>query len=88
MKTQIFYFEYTDLFNGECNYSWIRRYRIKASSTRGAVNILSKYLRVSSFRFDGGFMWVSRSGNTGFYEIEEHEISYGEERLNYIPINF
>lgn len=34
---QYFYFEVTDTFGGEANYCWVARYKVKASSFRGAV---------------------------------------------------
>jgi hypothetical protein len=37
-KNQTFYFcEVTDTFAGEANYSWVRRYKVKATTKRGAV---------------------------------------------------
>jgi hypothetical protein len=34
---QYFFFEVTDTCGGEANYCWVRRYKVKASSLRGAV---------------------------------------------------
>lgn len=37
-KPQEFYYvEFTDTFGGEANYCWIRRYKVKAASMRGAI---------------------------------------------------
>lgn len=33
-----FNIEVTDTFGGEANYSWVRRYSIKAKTLRGAIN--------------------------------------------------
>lgn len=34
--------EITDLFNGELNYSWIKKYKVKSKSIRGAIQKLSR----------------------------------------------
>jgi len=36
-KPAFWYVEITDTFGGEANYSWIRRYKVKASTARGAA---------------------------------------------------
>lgn len=41
MKT-LFNIEITDTFGGEANYSWVKRYQVKASSFRGAITALAK----------------------------------------------
>jgi hypothetical protein len=38
----IFNVEITDTFGGEANYSWVKRYQIKAKSFRGAITALAK----------------------------------------------
>jgi len=65
---QVFYFEHTDLFGGECNYCWLNMFAVRANTLRGAVNILSRHIGLSH-RFDG-MKYVSRSGCTAFYEVE------------------
>lgn len=42
--------EITDLYGGELNYSWVRRYKIESKSMRGAVQKLSR-LTGGSHRF-------------------------------------
>lgn len=37
-----FYVEITDTFAGEANYCWVSRFKVKASSFRGAVSKLSR----------------------------------------------
>lgn len=39
----IYFIEITDTFGGEANYSWVRRYLVRASSERGAVCILARH---------------------------------------------
>lgn len=39
--------EYTDLFGGDLNYSFIERYIITAKNMRGAINKLSRHLGVN-----------------------------------------
>lgn len=41
MKT-LYYVEITDTYGGEANYSWVTRHVIKAKSTRGCANALSR----------------------------------------------
>lgn len=44
MKTVNYFFaEVTDTFGGEANYCWVRRYKIKANTERGAINKLAKH---------------------------------------------
>ena len=37
-----FNIEVTDTFGGEANYSWVRRYTVKAKSFRGAIQSLAR----------------------------------------------
>ncbi len=37
-----FEIEVTDTFAGEANYSWVRRYNVKAKSARGAMTALAR----------------------------------------------
>jgi hypothetical protein len=37
-----FFVEVTDTFGGCANYSWVRRYKVKASSVRGAILKVSR----------------------------------------------
>ena len=34
--------EITDTFGGEANYSWVKRYTVKANTMRGAVNHIAR----------------------------------------------
>lgn len=85
-QKEVFFFEYTDLFGGECNYCWLHRYRVKASTFRGAVNVLSREIGLS-FRFDG-WKYVSRSGCTAFYELDNAWDLTPDEVEAYKPVNF
>lgn len=58
----MFSFEYTDLYAGEANYSWIKRFNVKANTQLGALRKVSKELGCS-FKSDiKDFSW--KSGNT------------------------
>lgn len=83
-KSITFYFEHTDLFSGECNYSWLNRLAVKANCERGAVNILSKAIGLKH-RFDGT-KYVSQSGATGFYLVDEYSL-LDSEKHRYQAIN-
>jgi hypothetical protein len=38
----LYFAEITDTYGGESNYTWVRRYLVKAASIRGAVQKLSR----------------------------------------------
>jgi len=84
MAKQVFYFEHTDLFAGECNYCFLNRFAVMANTERGAVNILSRHIGLSH-RFDGD-KYVSRSGCTAYYLIY-WELTYSA-KTDYEHINF
>ena len=37
MKHEIFIIEVTDTYGGEANYCWVHRFKVRASSTMGAI---------------------------------------------------
>lgn len=39
---QIYFVEITDTFGSEANYSWVRRYRVRANTIRGAINVVAR----------------------------------------------
>ncbi len=81
---QVFYFEHTDLFGGECNYCFLNRFAVMATAERGAVNVLSRHIGLSH-RFDGS-KYVSRSGCTAYYLID-WELT-DSDKADYKHINF
>lgn len=42
MKHSFFYVELTDTFAGEANFSWVRRFKVRAQTMRGAVWKMSR----------------------------------------------
>lgn len=38
----VYYIEVTDTFGGEANYSWVKRYKVKAKTIRGAMTVLAR----------------------------------------------
>lgn len=80
---QVFYFEHTDLFGGECNYCFLNRFAVMATTERGAVNVLSRHIGLSH-RFDG-VKYVSQSGCTAYYPID-WELT-DSDKADYKPIN-
>ena len=75
MKT--YYMELTDLFCGELNYSYIRRYQTKSKSIRGAINKLSRVTGLNfrvQYNNDYDAIYWSKSALTGVY-IEEMELN-------------
>lgn len=81
-----FHVEITDTFAGEANYSWVRRYQVKAQTMRGAVNKLAREIGagwhcVSDF---GDFKrYDSRTGCRCFFiesfDIDKHGLTSFEE---------
>ena len=47
-----YYFEVTDTYGHEANYSWVNRHKITANSLHGALIKLSKHTGLN-FNFDG-----------------------------------
>ena len=63
MKKSTFRIEVTDTFGGEANYSWVRRFEVKAVSFRGAITALAK-------REGGGFRLAYNSGDVARYDLQ------------------
>lgn len=42
MTKEIYFVEITDTYAGEANYSWVKRYKVHASSVMGAIRKVSK----------------------------------------------
>jgi hypothetical protein len=73
---RFFYAEMTDTFGGEANYSWVRRYKIAASSMRGAAWKLSREIGAARMRMTGNFGDMRRydlSGSCICIFLEEFE---------------
>ena len=53
---ETYFFEYTDTFGGEANYSWVRKGEVKASSMKQAIRKAKKELGLNGarFRYDKG----------------------------------
>ena len=47
-----YYFEVTDTFGTDANYSWVNHHKVNAKSLHGALIKLAKYTGLN-FRFDG-----------------------------------
>lgn len=48
VESEEFYVEVTDTYGDEANYAWVRRYRVRAASQRGAI---TKVARLTGYRF-------------------------------------
>lgn len=68
-----FYVEYTDLFGGERNYSWVNRFKVLASTPMGAV----RKVAVVYFRKVDEEIFNSVSGCTGYYVTEFDNTCHG-----------
>jgi hypothetical protein len=47
----IFFVEVTDTYGGESNYSWVHRFKVHASSIRGAIGKVAREMGLN-FRID------------------------------------
>ena len=65
---EFFYFEVTDTFGSDLNYSWVRRYKIKAQTILGAIRKLS---RETGFNFrHNGLYYKARGACIGACELQ------------------
>ena len=64
MKKSTFKIEVTDTYGGEANYSWVRRYTVKAKSFRGAINALARQYG-SGWRIDCNYGDMARYNMQG-----------------------
>lgn len=58
---QFYFVEITDTFGGEANYCWVKRYKVKASSFKGAAQKVGLY-------GGGGWRKVMDSGDFMRYD--------------------
>ena len=63
-----FYFELTDIYGGQLNYSFLTRLVVEAKTLHGALIKISKETGLN-FR-NKGLYYASKSGSTGLYELE------------------
>lgn len=82
----IYYIEVTDTFGGECNYCWIRKYAVKASSERGAIRVVGAH-EMLSFRNDG-VMWMAKDACIAAYDANPDNYFDSEMAARYAPLNF
>jgi hypothetical protein len=55
--------EVTDTFAGEANYCWVRRYKVRAKSFRGAANALAR-------QYGGGWRKAYDTGDQARYNLQ------------------
>lgn len=81
IKMNYYNIEVTDLYAGELNYSWVKRYTTKAKSVRGAIQKLSRHVGNGHTFADGyGDDWAVYHSVTGcigvtinFIDCEERQ---------------
>jgi len=61
--TELFFVEITDTFGGEANYSWVKRFIVRAGTFRGAISKVSKETGYS-------FKCVMSSGDMNRYDTK------------------
>lgn len=72
-----YYLELTDMFCGELNYSFVKRYTTQAKSIQGAIGKLSREVGLhfrADFKSNYDAIYHSTSKLTGVY-IEEFELN-------------
>ena len=62
-RKNYYFAEITDTFSGEANYSWVRRYIVRASSDLGAVNVISRH-------YGAGWRAEWSTGETTRYNLQ------------------
>ena len=67
---EVFYFELTDTFGSDLNYSHVTRFKVYANTLRGAVIKVSKETGYK-FKFNGIY-YKARKANIGLIEIGEY----------------
>ena len=76
---QLFYFEMTDTFGGECNYCWLHRFKIEAKTLHGALIKLS---RETGYNFrNNGVHYKAKNACVAAYELEEVESTWLEKAV-------
>jgi len=63
MTKEIFFVEVTDTYGGEANFSWVHRFKVHATSFRGAIGKVSRETGFS-FRKDYG------TGDSARYNVQ------------------
>lgn len=69
--TNYYYFEVTDTYGSEANYSWVKRFKISANTIRGALIKLSKEMGLN-WRFDG-LRYNAKNACICAYDISDYE---------------
>lgn len=70
-QNNVFYFELTDTFGSDLNYSHVTRFRVYAKNIRGAVIKVSRETRYN-FRFNGVY-YKARKACIGLVQIGEYD---------------
>jgi hypothetical protein len=79
-----YHIEVTDLFCGEMNYSFIKRFNTTAKSERGAMQKLSRHTGLNWRKYcdDGdGAIYHTTSKLSGAY-VQEYELNVREEGIH------
>ena len=67
---QVFYFELTDTFGGELNYSHVTRFKVTAKNIQGALIKISRETGYN-FKFNGSY-YKAKKACIGLVEIGEY----------------
>lgn len=82
VKRETYYIEVTDTFSGECNYCWIRRYAVKATSERGAMRVVGNH-EGYALRNDG-YKWNFKGACIATYVVDDVP---ADETVRYVKLN-
>ena len=82
MAKQAYYIEVTDTFSGECNYCWLRRYAVQATSERGAMRVVGQY-EGFNVRHDG-WKWNFKGACIASYVVDD---VMPDEVVRYVKLN-
>ena len=79
-----YHIEVTDLFCGEMNYSYIKRYQTTAISERGAINKLARVTGLNwrkQYSDGDGSVYHTASKLSGAY-VQEYELNVHEDGIH------
>lgn len=81
----IFFVEVTDTYGGEANYCWVHRFKVHATSFRGAIRKVSREMGLPSARKAWDYMDTARYNFKGA-AICAFVMPYEDQAENYLRV--
>ena len=80
---RVYYFEMTDTYGGESNYSWVHRFKVEAKSFHGALCKLSREVGCN-FKKTYDNRWDAKNACICLFDISDDE--YGIQEYSFKSI--